>query len=136
MIDAGINQIRTTVKDFRYSVDVSQEYFDRMSAKQVYADFLRHKMKNSTRANIAMEEISRKYPCMFPVSYEQNLKSLEKSPKIDTLIKKLNGIKSELYPKTGSLRERLVAAGRVTFDEVKPVLKGLKKQLLKIHVAI
>ena len=89
-----------------------------------------------TRANIAMEEISRKYPCMFPVSYEQNLKSLEKSPKIDTLIKKLNGIKSELYPKTGSLRERLVAAGRATFDEVKPVLKGLKKQLLKIHVAI
>lgn len=129
-----IDNVITSAERFRASVNVSPRNFVQRIAEIRYADYLGHQIENPTRANIAMNKVYKEHPVIFPMTYESNMAHLESIPKIDTLITTLGEKYNKLYPKTGGLRERLIKADRVVFDKVKPALKGLRKQLLKLRV--
>ena len=130
----SIDKVITSAERFRQSINTSPRNFIPEIAKIRYMDYLKHQIENPTRANIAMNKMYKKYPVNFPLSFEMNMAQLENAPEVDTLVKTLTDKYSSLYPKTGELRNRLIRADRVVFEEVKPALKGFKKQLLKLGV--
>ena len=129
-----IGDVIISAEDFRHTIDTPREYFNKDYTGACYKDFLSHKIKNHTRADIAMQKLYKKYPIRFPMSYERNMYDLEKVPEIDTLIKSANETYAKLYPKTGKLRKRLINADRFDFEKITPALKGVRKLLLRLRV--
>ena len=134
MTKLAIESLRADAKFFRAAADTMPEAYNKTLAREDYKIFLKQKIKNSTRANIAMNELYKSHPISFPICYDLHIRELEKLPDVDELIKESETKIRKIYPKTAGLRERLIKADRVVFEEVKPALKGLKKELLKLRV--
>lgn len=129
-----INKLRMDTKMFKDSVDTMSETYSKLTAKDDYTRFLRNKISNTTRANIALHELDKSHLIMFPICHDRHLNELEKMPEVDKLLKESDAKIQALYPKTAGIRKRLIDADRIVFDRVKPSLKGLKKELLKLRV--
>ena len=131
-----IDGYRLSAERFRRSVKVSSGNFIDAVARVRYIDYLEHQIENSTRANIAMNEVRKKHPIDFPFTYEINMAKLEQDPEIKALTKTLSEKYSNHYPNTGEWRDLLIKENRVVFDKVTPALRGFKKSLLRLKATL
>ena len=129
-----INKLRMDTKMFKDSVDTMSETYSKLAAKDDYIRFLHKKISNPTCANIALHELDKSHSIMFPICHDRHLNELEKMPEVDKLLKESDAKIQALYPKTAGIGKRLIDADRIVFDRVKPSLKGIKKELLKLRV--
>ncbi len=111
------------------------EAFNKKGATKQYEMYLQEKVKNPVAAAIAMRDTVQKHPINNWEDFTKNRVALERQPQIDKLVKQIEQIEAQ-YPKTGYIRQELIAQGRVNLNYITPRLTGLKKLALKLKMFV
>lgn len=124
-----ITNLYDTAYYCKTSLDKSSSNFNGINkdiASDKYGQFLNEKLKNPTATAIAMHDIAKSHPIENPIDFGKNIVELEKTPKIDILVKKLSEI-DKSQKKTSYLRREIIANDRISLNTVLPKLTGLQK---------
>ena len=118
------------------ALDKSHESFDTNSyrtASNTYRAYLKEKIKNPVAATIAMINTVKEHPIKNKEDFTKNLIQIEKHPKIEAYLKKLQEIEAS-QAKTSYIRAELLANDRININYVKPKLSGWEKFKLKLKM--
>lgn len=123
---------------YRLHQALAQKKIDEQKGVDLYRQHYNDQFNNPTLAGIAMQSIIKKYPVEDSYIYFENMFEIEKNPELNLLCKIAVDKYDRLYPKTGSIREKLINYDRFDYssNKIKPKMNLLKKLRIKYFPVI
>ena len=118
------------------ALDKSHKSFDTTcyrTAANTYRAYLKEKIKNPVAAKIAMINTVKEHPIKNKDDFTKNLMEIEKNPKVETYLKKIQEIEAS-QARTNYIRTELLANDRINLNYVKPKLTGWQKLKLRLKI--